>query len=247
MPAIHHVAARARVSAAAARSENLTSSVYRQLRADIVACRLLPGERIRVNAISEELGVSLGAVREALSRLTSEGLVIAEPNKGFRASPLSVADLRDLVATRVQLEKICVRQSLEHGDLDWETRVIAALHRLCSLEPGAADNPSAVNEAWSDAHLGFHQTLVSACGSPWLLRFWSLSWAQSQRYGRLTLPIVIESHSGRDPDAEHRAIATAMLTRDSSRAQQLMTAHIENSAAVIFRAIETGKFAFPGS
>jgi DNA-binding GntR family transcriptional regulator len=215
------------------------------LRADLVACRLCPGERIKVNGISEDLGVSLGAVREALSRLTSEGLVTSEPNKGFRASPLSIKDLRDLVNTRVQIEKICIRRVIALGDLDWEARVIAALHRVTGIEPGAQGNPLVTNEAWSDAHIAFHDTLVDVCDSPWLLRFRSQSWAQAERYGRLTRPIGIHARSKHDPDADHRAIAAKMIARDANSAVKLMTAHIHDSADMIFKAVNDGELTFP--
>jgi DNA-binding GntR family transcriptional regulator len=65
------------------KSTSLTMQAYNQIRGDILACRLPPGRKLNISEICARLGVSLGAVREALSRLTSEGLVEAEPNKVF--------------------------------------------------------------------------------------------------------------------------------------------------------------------
>lgn len=79
------------------RSASLTERAYQRLRDDLLTCRLAPGDRLSIKELSAELGVSLGAVREALSRLTSEGFVTAQPQRGFRAAPITVEDLIDLV------------------------------------------------------------------------------------------------------------------------------------------------------
>ena len=61
---------------------NLTQSAYELLRADILSCRLPPGSKLKIQELCTRYAVGLGAIREALSRLTSEGLVIAEPQRG---------------------------------------------------------------------------------------------------------------------------------------------------------------------
>src|SRR6201999_1825607 len=86
---------------AVSKESNLTQLAHDRLRADLLACRLKPGERLIINQLCQYLDVSLGAVREALSRLSSEGLVIAEPQRGFRVAPISAEDLKDLTAARL--------------------------------------------------------------------------------------------------------------------------------------------------
>src|SRR5712672_2028195 len=91
------------VPAAAQSPKNQTrfEGVYQHLRADILACRLRPGVKLQINLLAEDLGVSLSGVREALSKLSAEGLVVAEPQRGFRVAPVSLEDLGDLTMTRI--------------------------------------------------------------------------------------------------------------------------------------------------
>src|ERR1700679_1227048 len=99
------VASHAAIDRVASR-QTLFEGVYRQLRADILACRLRPGEKLQINALAEERGVSLSGVREPLSRLSAEGLVTAEPQRGFRVAPVSFEDLTDLTMTRIDIENL---------------------------------------------------------------------------------------------------------------------------------------------
>ncbi len=104
--------------------------VWETLRSDIIASRVLPGSKLRINDIAETSEVSLGAVREALSRLSAEGLVIAELQKGYRVAPLSAEELLDITDARVEIERIALSRSIARGDLEWETNLVAAWHRL---------------------------------------------------------------------------------------------------------------------
>ncbi len=115
--------------------------MFETLRGDILACRILPGSKLRINDIAETSEVSLGAVREALSRLGAEGLVIAESQKGYRVAPLSVEDLRDLTEARVEIERVALARSIAHGDLDWETDLVAAWHRLSRISRRVEGEP----------------------------------------------------------------------------------------------------------
>ena len=71
-------------------SPTLTSSVYEQLRADILAGRMRPGEKIRAEALRKRFNTASSPVREALNRLLSEGFVALEEQKGFRVAPVKI-------------------------------------------------------------------------------------------------------------------------------------------------------------
>src|SRR5712671_6846375 len=109
---------------------SLTQSAYERLRADLLSCRFEPDERLNISELCAAMGVSLGAVREALSRLTAEGLVVAEPQRGFRVAPISAEDLKDLTAVRSEIELLCLKDSIAHGDVRWEAGLVAANHML---------------------------------------------------------------------------------------------------------------------
>src|SRR5580698_2149735 len=219
-------------------SANMTQGAYEGLRADLLACRILPGKRLKIQELCTQFSVSLGAIREALSRLTSEGLVVAEPQRGFRAAPISAADLADLTMVRVEIETLCLKRAIEYGDVDWEARLVAAAHRLSRTPERDGNDPARSNEDWAEAHSAFHLALVDGCGSPWLLHLHALLYAQSERYRRLSMPFAT---SGRNVDAEHQAIVTATLARDAETAVRLLAAHLEATTLILLNAMMDGK------
>ena len=219
-------------------SGNMTQGAYESLRADLLACRILPGKRLKIQELCIRLSVSLGAIREALSRLTSEGLVMAEPQRGFRAAPISAADLADLTMVRVEIETLCLRRTIAFGDVDWEARLVAAAHRLSRTPERDRNDPARSNEDWAEAHSAFHLALVDGCESPWLLHLHALLYAQSERYRRLSVPFAAK---GRNVDEEHQAIVTATLARDVEKATQLLAEHLEATTHILLNATVDGK------
>src|SRR5579864_4265974 len=103
----------------------LTSAVCERLRKDILSARLSPGQKLNVAHLSKGFGVSLAATREALSRLVADGMVQASDQRGFRVSPVSIGDLEDVTRTRIDIEGLALRRSIERGGLDW----LAAVER----------------------------------------------------------------------------------------------------------------------
>ncbi|KAJ8135890.1 hypothetical protein OY671_010897, partial [Metschnikowia pulcherrima] len=117
-------------------------SIYRKLRVDIVHARHESGAKLRLHTLSEMYRVSVGTIREALSLLVSDGLVVSESQRGFRVTPLSLSDLGDLTRSRMSLEGAALRYSIEHGDDLWEGRVVDTFHRLTSAEQRLQADPS---------------------------------------------------------------------------------------------------------
>lgn len=208
----------------------LASAIFAQLRGDIVSCRIKPGEKLNVSAISKRFDVSLAAVREALSRLVASGLVVAEDQRGFRASPLSLTDLMDLTNTRIEIECLALRRSIAAGDAAWREHVTLAWRTLQSIPRTLAHDRGRHNDAWKVMHNRFHAALVSACGLQWLLRFRATLYEQSERYRTMAVAI---KPSGRDISAEHRAIVEATLSGDADAACAEMARHIELTATAI--------------
>ena len=94
----------------------LASSVYDRLRGDILSGSLPPGEKLRTEALRARYEVGNSPIREALNRLSADGLVTREDQKGFRVAAASRADLEELVKTRCWLEQIALRESIANGD-----------------------------------------------------------------------------------------------------------------------------------
>lgn len=210
--------------------KSLTEQIYQAIRGDILSCRHRPGARLPINSLCEELGASLGAVRESLSRLAAEGFVISEAQKGFRVAPVSLRDLEDLTATRVVIECKCLERSIARGGVEWESAIVGAFHRLSRLPEVVVDTEPRLSEEWAAAHGTFHKALVAACDSEWLLRIRSMLFDQSDRYRRLSATSI---RSDRDVGGEHRLLMEATLARDTRRVCELMESHFRKTAELV--------------
>ena len=213
----------------------LFEGVYQGLRADILACRLRPGAKLQINLIAEERSISLSGVREALSRLSAEGLVISEPQRGFRVAPVSKEDLADLTRTRMDIEALCLGRSIQQGGVDWESAVVGAMHRLSRTTYLASGSDRRLSDDWATAHHAFHEALVGANGSLHLTRFRKSLYQQSERYRRLSVPV---SSQTRDVGSEHRAIAEAALQRQTARACELVSEHLLLTMRIIIEGLD---------
>ena len=215
------------------KSGSLTEEAYTQLRVEILACRLVPGQKLIIDDLCKSLGVSLGAVREALSRLTSEGLVEAEPRKGFKVTPITEAELLDITKVRATIENLCLENAIKNGNLKWETGIVSTLFELSRLKLQDPDDPSRVNEIWADTHRRFHEALVAGCDSPWLLRLRGMLFMQSERYRRVSVPL---DRAGRNISAEHKLIADAAIGRNTEKACSALRDHIEKTTRILIKA-----------
>ena len=125
-------------------SASVAETTYDTIRDDIVAGRLKPGERLKLERLRTRYGASVSTLREILSRLASDGLVVAEGQRGFEVTPVSAGNLRELSDLRKLLESTALELSFAAGDMDWEGRVVAAHHKLHQMEREmAAGNESA--------------------------------------------------------------------------------------------------------
>jgi DNA-binding GntR family transcriptional regulator len=206
-----------------------SNAVFDQLRADVLAGRLAPGSKLKLAVLGERYSVSLSVVREALSRLAEQGLVVPHPQRGFSVMALSPEDLIDLTNTRVDLETLAARRSVERGDLAWETRLVGAHHTLAGTSAATPDGE--VNEEWITAHRTFHHALLSGCGSPRLqdlatglrdaaelYRIWSSS---------------LTRDTARDIAGEHRRLLALAIARDADGLSTALAAHIQQTTDML--------------
>jgi DNA-binding GntR family transcriptional regulator len=210
--------------------------VYGRLRADILAGRRMPGSRLPFAELCEHYRASASVIREGLSRLAEEGLVLAVPQRGFRVVPLSADDLRDLTEVRLLNEALALRSAIADGDPDWESRVAEAHGRLDRTPQFAADDPDRMDEAWVAAHNAFHAALLSGCRNQRLLSLALSLRDASVLYQRWTRSVGHDRQ--RDAAAEHRELLDAALARDPDRAVAALGAHIDRTAAVLLAALD---------
>lgn len=215
----------------------LNASALSQIRSDIIACRLMPNERLRVEALRERYSMGTSPIREALMRLEAEGLVELEQNKGFRVSEVSRANLLDLMRTRIEIETIALRWSIEKGGVEWEANLLSSFHRLSRQRKIDPENPDAISEAWSKAHTDFHTALVSACDSPTLMSIRARLFEQADRYVALS---IMSNGPLRDDVTEHKNLMRAALNREVEKTVELNRVHINRTLDKVAASLAVG-------
>jgi GntR family transcriptional regulator, carbon starvation induced regulator len=225
--------------------DTLANQVFRRLQGDILSGRFAPGTKLRQKDLGDDYGTSGSAIREALTQLVSIGLVVAEPQRGFRVAEASIANLIDLTKSRCWVEAIALRSAIVRGGRDWEAAIVAAAHMLGREQPkrGAKAKSSepfdTIDSQWRQDHQNYHDTLISACDLTSLLTYRRNLIQLNERYRRLSSLIL----SGRNVAAEHDAITASVLARDSDLAVELIEAHfLETTGRVL-----AGTSAFQGS
>ena len=215
------------VSSLATEAERtLNASAFSRIRADILSCQLLPNERLRMEGLRERYGMGASPIREALMRLEAEGLVELEQNRGFKVSEASAKKLSDLMRTRIEIESIALRWSLEKGGLEWEANLISSFHRLSKQTKVSAAKPSAIGPAWLKEHAHFHAALLAACDSKSLLLICTRLFEQAERYVTLS---IISNGPRRDDVNEHKQLMRAAVSRDIAKALEFNRAHINRT------------------
>lgn len=200
-------------------------TVYEEVRADVLAGRIPPGTKLRLVQLAERLGVSMALVREALSRLAAEGLVVAHPQRGFSVVTISRDDLLDLTRTRVDIETLAVRRAVTEGDLAWEANVVARQHALTRTPLVSPDGR--VNQEWIDAHRDFHHALIAGCASRRLLDIAAGLRDAAELYRIWSQSVAHDTE--RNIAAEHEHLAALALARDPDALAAALAAHIQRT------------------
>lgn len=205
--------------------KTLTDQAYSQLRAGIIHGHLKPSSKLRIEHLRREYGVGASPLREALSRLTADGFVTVEGQRGFRVAPMSIDDLEDITELRITLELQALRQSIARGDDNWEASIVAAFYRLSKSE----ENPGNDINEWERRNHDFHTAVISACTSKWLIRFYTVLYDQHKRYRNIALHT---KSIPRDLHREHQRIYETVLERDVEKACAATEAHIRRTAEI---------------
>jgi DNA-binding GntR family transcriptional regulator len=219
-----------RAVASVAPNPSLTQQTYERLRADLLACRRKPGSRLNTSDLSDELKVSLGAVREALSRLSSEGLVAFESRRGFRVTPLSTSDMTEIAEARLAIETECLRRAIEAASIAWEAELLSIHHRLSRTAELAGADAADTKDEWTGLHREFHTVLVSTCNNARLTGFRCLLYDQADRYRRLAILLADDAQQfSADSKRDHQLIVEAAIARNTQRAVDLLAGHIRRT------------------
>lgn len=205
-------------------------AAYRRLRTDVVLGRLAPGRKLGLEGLRRIYGAGVGTLREALNRLASEGLVVAEGQRGFSVAPVSAEDLAEVADLRLLLECQAIRDSFAAGDLDWEGRVVGAHHKLAVLERRLLAGEPADPVLWKRCDREFHAALIEACGSAVLRETYAGAYDLFLRY-----QMVAVVFRGAVAAAQHAELLASALARDADRACAVLQAHVTGCVEHVVR------------
>lgn len=211
-------------------STTLIASAYERLRADVLSGHWAPGQKLGIETLREHYETGATPVREALNRLAAEGWVLHLEQRGFAVAPVSEEALRELAQTRIWVETMALRKSMERKDAQWEESLVLALHRLSKMPRSLSPERYDENPAWEKLHRAFHMTLVGHCGSRWLVAFCEQLYDQAYRYRQLA---VKRAYKKRNELAEHRAIVEAIGAADANAACAALEAHYTRTTRII--------------
>ncbi len=206
---------------------NLGDDVYQILWSRIVSRDLHPGEKLSDLRLSNELGVSRTPVREALHRLLQDGVIRAEPNRGFFVTSFSARDIEEIFEIRAALEALALRTYLARNPDD---DFAAELEELSEIERELADAETdnqirSANERFLAADQGFHRTIVERSGNERLAAMINGIWAQIAVFQKAGthVPGYIEVAV-----RQHREIIGLLRDRRHDEAIAALQAHIRD-------------------
>jgi DNA-binding GntR family transcriptional regulator len=195
----------------------LWERVYEHLREEILAERLTPGTELQEVALSRELGVSRGPVREAIARLAAERLVTVRPRRGAVVRSLSRNEFLELYQVREALEAAAIRLAVPRLGQ-------AGLAQLEQLTDAMSLHATAEEiDQFFDANGAFHDAIFIAAGNRTLHEMYRQLLGQMGRYRTRSLTL---RGSLERSVSEHRAVIDAAATGDVEEATRLLSEHI---------------------
>lgn len=207
----------------------LGDGVLAALRGDILTLTLRPGQKLLTEPLSARYGVGQSPLREALSVLAGEGLVVRENRRGFRVSPMSLQDLDDLIITRLTVEPAMLERAIALGNPAWEQEISASLEALRpSLQKVGDGRP--LDRIWEEGHRRFHFALLATGDPSALMDFCSLLYDRYDRYRVLGIP---RRAYLAGVASDHDDMAKAAISRDAPQAMATLRRHIADTSATV--------------
>jgi DNA-binding GntR family transcriptional regulator len=199
-------------------------SAYAALHAAIVAGELSPGERLIEEELAERLGVSRGAVREAILRLGHEGLVVRERNRGARVRRFTVDEAVEILEARAALESLAAGYAALRRTEDEARELVSLVDEMETLRAGGE------LLAMSERNAVMHRRILEISGHAIARDICARLHSQMVRFQFRT---VLAPGRSQKSLAEHRRIVTAIAAGDRPAAEQAMREHLTSVAATL--------------
>lgn len=203
--------------------ESTPALIARSLRRAVSDGTFPPGAQMGEAALARSLGVSRGPLREAMQRLTQEGLLVSHRNRGLFVADLTPEAVEDMYLLRTTVETAALDRVLDLG-LGRETADV--LDEAVDAMAALADEPRSA--AMVAADLDFHHALVEAARSPRLSRVHETVLVETS----MCLHAMSSTYADAESRlAEHRAIADAVRTGEPGAARELLVEHMRDGLA----------------
>ena len=207
-------------------TDSFSSQVLQELKADILSGYFAPGEKLKMSILKQRYNVGVSPLREALSQLLVEQLVVVENQRGFTVHPISLEEMIDIYQTRSHIEALCVELAVTHGDDEWEASIVASNH-LLKKSGELLEKSSEDVQRWEAIHQEFHTAIASGCGSAALLQVRRSLYEKASRYRNLWLKQNMSVRGVYDANRqEHNELVTALLDRDKEKATAIIKQHL---------------------
>ncbi|GAA6133936.1 DNA-binding transcriptional regulator CsiR [Oceaniserpentilla sp. 4NH20-0058] len=217
-------------------TESYAEQVVSQLKQDILQGYFAPNEKLLMSRLKARYNMGVSPLREALSQLLVEQLVVVENQKGFRVHPVSKAELKDIYHTRAHIESLCIKLAIENANDEWEGQIIASDHRLKKTAHLLSQTNNLNSEQarqqlqqWEATHHRFHSAITSGCQSPALLKVRHSLYEKASRYRNLWLnQYMVDNQVFDTNEKDHDQLIEALLKRNSKLACELIYQHLLN-------------------
>jgi GntR family transcriptional regulator, rspAB operon transcriptional repressor len=214
-------------------TSSLTDVAYEGIRKAIISGSFQPGDQLKQLDLAAELEVSQRTIREALTRLVSDGLVIQKPYKGFMVVSISVEEQKEIYKLRMALEGLAMQEAVKY---------ITAqdLERMRELQPFTAPGEDAESIALArEINREFHMVPVLATGQNILIKILEQIWDLTLTYYLRADETSQGKYQSKNDDlADHLNIIEALESRNGQLAREVMTKHIENNLETLIMRFE---------
>jgi GntR family carbon starvation induced transcriptional regulator len=223
--------------------KNLVNQCFNAIKDGVISGKYWPGSKLNISGIAAEMKVGPTPIREALSRLSTTGLVKYIDNCGFIAAPISEIEVRDLFQTFVELEQLALEKALSHGQDTWEAGIVAALYQLSLVEKGETLTPH-LYPLWKERNDAFHRALIAGCPSACLLGLRNDVYQRFDRYLNLIFSLEFKNQESVQLDhKEHEILAAIALERNKEKMAFLIKEHVTSSIDDFIQTFKQREFA----
>ena len=205
-------------------------TLYARLREGILKGAFPPGSVLRQEELSRRFGASRVPLRQAMTRLEVEGLLVLRPRRGYAVLSLAQSEILEIFELRAVVEEYLAgiaATTRTAEDLKGVSQALMQMERIAAHKPVQADK-------WLDANSEFHTRLLASAHRQHAGRFAAMLRDQVEPYIRVEINLTKEV---RQAEHEHREMYDALRAGDGARLGQLCRQHCENTASRLITAL----------